>query len=443
MKLKIATLLVLGGLGYSAQAQTQESNVWSLRQCIDYAIEHNIDIQRAKNLTDQSTVDVNTAKWSRLPNVNGSASQNWSWGRGTSPKDNTIKDNINSSQLGFGAQTDIPIFTGFRLPNQYSLSKLNLKASIEDLNKAKEDLSINVASTYLQALLDLELRNIAQKQTEISKAQWNRLKELFNEGKASTAEVVEAEARVSQDEMNAVKAENAYKLSLLNLSQLLELPNPEKIELEAPVDEVVFTSLSPIDDIYLQSINNKPVVKAAQYRLSGSDKEIKIAQSGYYPELNLNAGLSTGYYSIDGIAPEGFKTQLKSNLRKYVGLSLNIPIFNRFETRNRIRKAKLQKIGQALILDNTKKALYKEIQQAWYNALTAESKYNASLSSVEANQKSFQLISEKYANGKATSIEYNEAKFNLTKAQSEKVQSKYNYLFSSKIINFYKGIPIE
>lgn len=443
MKLKIATLLVLGGLGYSAQAQTQESNVWSLRQCIDYAIEHNIDIQRAKNLTDQSTVDVNTAKWSRLPNVNGSASQNWSWGRGTSPKDNTIKDNINSSQLGFGAQTNIPIFTGFRLSNQYSLSKLNLKASIEDLNKAKEDLSINVASTYLQALLDLELRNIAQKQTEISKAQWNRLKELFNEGKASTAEVVEAEARVSQDEMNAVKAENAYKLSLLNLSQLLELPNPEKIELEAPVDEVVFTSLSPIDDIYLQSINNKPVVKAAQYRLSGSDKEIKIAQSGYYPELNLNAGLSTGYYSIDGIAPEGFKTQLKSNLRKYVGLSLNIPIFNRFETRNRIRKAKLQKIGQALILDNTKKALYKEIQQAWYNALTAESKYNASLSSVEANQKSFQLISEKYANGKATSIEYNEAKFNLTKAQSEKVQSKYNYLFSSKIINFYKGIPIE
>lgn len=443
MKLKIATLLVLGGLGYSAQAQTQESNVWSLRQCIDYAIEHNIDIQRAKNLTDQSTVDVNTAKWSRLPNVNGSASQNWSWGRGTSPKDNTIKDNINSSQLGFGAQTNIPIFTGFRLPNQYSLSKLNLKASIEDLNKAKEDLSINVASTYLQALLDLELQNIAQKQTEISKAQWNRLKELFNEGKASTAEVVEAEARVSQDEMNAVKAENTYKLSLLNLSQLLELPNPEKIELEAPVDEVVFTSLSPIDDIYLQSINNKPVVKAAQYRLSGSDKEIKIAQSGYYPELNLNAGLSTGYYSIDGIAPEGFKTQLKSNLRKYVGLSLNIPIFNRFETRNRIRKAKLQKIGQALILDNTKKALYKEIQQAWYNALTAESKYNASLSSVEANQKSFQLISEKYANGKATSIEYNEAKFNLTKAQSEKVQSKYNYLFSSKIINFYKGIPIE
>lgn len=443
MKLKIATLLVLGVLGYSAQAQTQESNVWSLRQCIDYAIEHNIDIQRAKNLTDQSTVDVNTAKWSRLPNLNGSASQNWSWGRGTSPKDNTIKDNINSSQLGFGAQTDIPIFSGFRLPNQYSLSKLNLKASIEDLNKAKEDLSINVTSTYLQALLDLELRNIAQKQTEISKAQWNRLKELFNEGKASTAEVVEAEARVSQDEMNAVKAENAYKLSLLNLSQLLELPNPEKIELEAPVDEVVFTSLSPIDDIYLQSINNKPVVKAAQYRLSGSDKEIKIAQSGYYPELNLNAGLSTGYYSIDGIAPEGFKTQLKSNLRKYVGLSLNIPIFNRFETRNRIRKAKLQKIGQALILDNTKKALYKEIQQAWYNALTAESKYNASLSSVEANQKSFQLISEKYANGKATSIEYNEAKFNLTKAQSEKVQSKYNYLFSSKIINFYKGIPIE
>lgn len=443
MKLKIATLLVLGTLGCSAQAQTQESNVWSLRQCIDYAIEHNIDIQRAKNLTDQSTVDVNTAKWSRLPNVNGSASQNWSWGRGTSPKDNTIKDNINSSQLGFGAQTDIPIFTGFRLPNQYSLSKLNLKASIEDLNKAKEDLSINVASTYLQALLDLELRNIAQKQTEISKAQWNRLKELFNEGKASTAEVVEAEARVSQDEMNAVKAENAYKLSLLNLSQLLELPNPEKIELEAPVDEVVFTSLSPIDDIYLQSINNKPVVKAAQYRLSGSDKEIKIAQSGYYPELNLNVGLSTGYYSIDGIASEGFKTQLKSNLRKYVGLSLNIPIFNRFETRNKIRKAKLQKIGQALILDNTKKALYKEIQQAWYNALTAESKYNASLSSVEANQKSFQLISEKYANGKATSIEYNEAKFNLTKAQSEKVQSKYNYLFSSKIINFYKGIPIE
>ena len=435
-------MALIGGSACMVQAQTPTEKVWSLRECIDYAIEHNINIKQTANTSDEQSVNVNTAKWARLPNVNGSAGQNWNWGRSASPKDNLYTDQT-TANTSFGVGTNIPLFTGMRLSNEYDLAKLNLQATIEDLKKAKEDISINVASSYLQVLLDLELNEVANKQIEISKQQLHRLNELFKLGKASPAQVVEAEARVAQDQMNAVKSENTYRLSLLALSQLLELPTPEGLKLAIPEDNISCNPLTPIDDIYVQATANKASIKAAQYRLDAVDKSIKIAKSSYYPTLDLSAGLRTGYYTVNGKSDESFGSQLKNSFNKYIGVSLNVPIFNRFATRNNVRKARIQQIGQTLQLDNTKKVLYKEIQQSWYSALNAESQYNSSQFTVNANEKAFELMSEKFANGKATSLEYNEAKFNLAKAQSEKIQAKYNYIFSSKIIDFYKGIPIE
>lgn len=443
MKKQIAFIALLISMGSGPLlAQNTESKPWSLKECIDYATEHNIDIKRAGNETDQQAVAVNTAKWSRLPNLNGGVNQNWSWGRTTSPEDNSYS-NINRAATDFSLSTSIPLFTGMRLSNEYAQSKLNLKASMEELNKAKEDVAINVASAYLQVLLDSELHDIALRQTAISKEQLARLKSLFDLGKASTAQVVEAEARVAQDEMAVVKSQNTYQLALLALSQLLELPSPEGLQLITPATDIPFTPLTPIHSIFTQAINNKPVVRAAEYRLESSQRSIRIAQSQYYPTLDFSAGLGTNYYTVNGKAVAGFGKQLDNNLNKFIGLRLNIPIFNRFSTRNNVRKARMEQIAQTLQLDNIKKGLYKEIQQAWYNAKNAESQYNSSLVTVEANEKSFELITEKFANGKATSLEYTEAKFNLAKAQSERIQAKYNYLFSTKIINFYQGIPIE
>ncbi len=420
--------------------QAQEG--WSLRDCINYAIENNISIRKTANAADQSAVEANTAKWSRLPNLTGSASQSWSWGRAASPVDNTYSD-INNGSTSFSLNTNVPLFTGFSIPNQQKLTKLSYQAALEDLNKAKEDLAINVAYGYLQVLFNQELNKVAASQVTLSKEQLSRLSRLAELGKASVAQVAEAKARVAQDEMSAVQADNTYQLSLLDLSQLLELPSPENFYLAQQDTAVVFDELTAPDNIYTEALMNRPGIRAAQLRLKGTENSIKIAQSSYYPQLSFNAGLGSSFYTLNGHASSAFFTQLDNNQNKYLGFNLSVPIFNRFATRNRVKTAKLQQTNMSLDLDNTKKTLYKEIQQAWYNAVAAESKYNTSEVAVQANEESFRLMSEKFDNGKATSVEYNESKQNLMKALSDRIQAKYDYLFRTKILDFYKGIPIE
>lgn len=439
------TILFISLLLISVSGRSQEK--WSLRRCIDYAIEHNINIRRTANAVEQSAVEANTAKWARLPNLNGSAGQSWNWGRSQTAVKNedtgdytTVFVNTSSHGTNLNLSTSIPLFTGLQLPNQYALAKLNLKAATADLAKAQEDIAINVASAYLQVLFNQELQQVAEAQVELSLQQQERIGRLAEMGKASAAEVAEAKARVAQDRMTAVQAHNNYELALLDLSQLIELESPEGFLLESPDVTFELQPLTPPDDIYQTALQNKPAIQAAQYRLEGSKHSIRIAQSGYYPQLNLNGSLGTNYYSTIN---RSFNQQMGDNFNKYIGLSLNVPIFNRFSTRNRVRTAQLQRDNYALQLTESKKALYKEIQQAWYNAVAAESKYSSSHAAATAGAESFRLMSEKYVNGKANAVEYNEAKQNLMRAQSDELQAKYEYLFRSKILDFYKGERIE
>ncbi len=433
--------LLLISIGGKAQER------WSLRRCIDYAIEHNINIRRTANAVEQSAVEANTAKWARLPNLNGSAGQSWNWGRTQTAVKNeetgdysTVYVNTSSQGSNLNLSTSIPLFTGLQIPNQYALAKLNLKAATADLAKAQEDIAINVASAYLQVLFNQELQQVAESQVELSLQQQARITRLADMGKASMAEVAEAKARVAQDQMTAVQARNNYELALLDLSQLIELESPEGFLLESPDVSFALQQLTPPDEIYQTALAQKPAIQAAEYRLEGSKHSIRIAQSAYYPQLNLNGSLGTNYYSTIN---RTFRQQMGDNFSKYVGLSLSVPIFNRFSTRNRVRSARLQRDNYELQLTETKKTLYKEIQQAWYNAVAAESKYSSSHTAAEAGAESFRLMSEKYENGKANAVEYNEAKQNLMRAQSDELQAKYEYLFRSKILDFYKGESIE
>lgn len=440
---KLSAIAALACLATGLQAQ----ETWSLRRCIDHAIEHNIDIRQAANMAEQSAVEVNTAKWARLPNLNGSANQSWNWGRTqTAVPDETTGDYstvyVNTASNGTNMQlsTSIPLFTGLELPHQYSLAKLNLKAATADLQKAKDDISINIASAYLQVLFNQELHDVALGQVELSLQQCQRIESLAGVGKASSAEVADARARVAQDRMTAVQTENDYRLSLLTLSQLIELDSPEGFMLESPSTAITPSPVTPPDDIYQTALTSKASIQAAQYRLEGSKHSVRIAQSGFYPQLNLNGSLGTSYYSTIN---RTFRQQMGDNFSKYLGLSLSVPLFNRLATRNRVRTARLQQENYALQLENAKKTLYKEIQQAWYNATAAESKYASSHAATLASEESFRLMTQKYENGKANAVEFNEAKQNLMKAQSDELQAKYEYLFRTKILDFYKGVPIE
>ena len=225
---------------------------------------------------------------------------------------------------------------------------------------------------------------------------------------------------------------------------MLELPTPEGFGIVSPsIDEDKdFSILTSPADIYSEALLIKPSIKAAQYRVEGAQKSIRIAQSGYYPQLSLGAGIATSYYNVSGRENGNFGSQLRDNFSQYIGLSLNIPIFNRFSTRNQVRKARIQQTTLNWQLEDAKKALYKEIQQAYYNAVNAESKFESSRTADEAAKASFNLMKEKYANGKATSTEFNEARTNWLKAVSDRIQAKYDYLFRTKILDFYKGVPL-
>lgn len=414
---------------------------WTLRECVEYAIKHNLQIQKQEIANEQRKVDLNTAKNQRLPNLNGSVSESFSFGRAASPVDNSYVNN-NSTNSSFGINTNIPIFTGFQITNNIALNKLNLKAAIEDLNKAKEDISVSVTSAFLQVLFNEELCKIANEQIALSKEQLARITRLEEVGKAAMAQVYEAKAALAQDELSAVQAENNRKLAILELTQLLELPSPEGFSVVSPEIEPDFAALTAPEDIYSMAIANKPAVLAAKYRLDGMDKSIKIAQGAYYPTLSFGAGLNTGYYTMSGIKSRSFGQQLNDNFNKYLGLSLSIPIFNRFDTRNKVRNARLQYNSQSLQLEESKKSLFKEIQQAYYNAVAAQAKFASSKTAVEANEESFKLMREKYENGKATSVEFSQVKMNLMKASSERIQAKYDYIFRTKILEFYKGISL-
>ena len=422
----------------SFNLQAQES--WNLERCINHAIEHNLSIKQKEAAREQSEIELSTAKWSRSPNLNGNIGQSFNFGRALQA-DNTY-GNHNTNNSSFSLGTSIPLFTGMQIPNNIALSKLNLKAATEDLEKAKEDISIQVASFFLQVLFNHELTKVARNQAQLSQEQLEKKIAFFKSGKASEADVLEAKSRLAQDQLSVVQAENNYQLALLDLSQLLELPSPEDFHISIPDIDSFKTELSLPEEIYAQAMMNKPAIKAAQYRLQGAEKSIRIAQSAYYPQLSFGAGIGTNYYHLSGIENEAFHTQWRQNMNKYLQFSLSIPLFNRFQTRNRVKSARIQHTALAWQLEESKKTLYKEIQQAYYNALAAESKYKSSLSASESAEASFRLMSEKYANGKASATEYNEMRTAWMKALSEGIQAKYEFVYRSKILDFYKGIPL-
>lgn len=420
--------------------QLQAQETWDLQRCITHAIEHNLSIKQKEAARNQSEVELNTAQWSRMPNLNGNIGQSFNFGRALQA-DNTYR-NRNTRNTNFSLGTNIPLFTGMQIPNSIALSKLNLKAATEDLAKAKEDISIQVTSYFLQVLFNEELTKIARNQVALSQEQLDRKIAFFRNGKASEAEVLEAKSRLAQDQLSLVQAENNHQLALLDLSQLLELPSPEGFQINVPYIDNFSAHLTLPEEVYAQAMMNKPAIKAAQYRLQGAEKSIKIAQSGYYPQLSFGAGIGTNYYHLSGIENAPFSTQWDQNMNKYLQFSLSIPIFNRFQTRNRVKSARIQHTALSWQLEESKKALYKEIQQAYYNALAAESKYKSSQSANESAEASFRLMSEKYANGKASATEYNEMRTAWMKALSDGVQAKYEFVYRSKILDFYKGVPL-
>ena len=438
------TLILAQHVTPSFGGEQGEASPWTLRQCIEYALANNITVKQQEVAVQNSEVQLSTARNSRLPSLNASASQSFNFGRGQTIDGTYV--NRNTQNTGFDLGTQIPLFTGFQIPNNIAARRLDLQAAVADLERARENISIQVTSAYLEVLYQKEMTGVQEQQVALSRQQLERLQKLYENGKKSEADVAQARSTLANDQLQLTRQQNQQQLALLELSQLLELPTPEGFDIAEPTfaasTDIAAVTLESPDDIFAIATQPRPQVPAERLRLESAERNVKIAQSGHYPTLSLNGGIGSGYYKINGFSADPFFRQMKNNLNKYIGLSLSIPIFNRFQTRNQVRQARLQVENQQLSLDATQKALYKEIQQAYYNAEAASKQYESSATAEEAAEASFQLMQKKFENGKANATEYEEAKTRLQRAQADHLQAKYTALFRHRILRFYRGEPL-
>ncbi|MDR1895490.1 MAG: TolC family protein [Prevotellaceae bacterium] len=435
----VITALILF-LGFSTlEAQPVQ---WKLEDCILYAIEHNISIKQIELQTKNAEIEVNTSQMSRLPNLNAGLGQNWNFGR--TQTQSGLYENQSQSNTSLSISSSMPLFTGFRIPNEIEKSKLELQAATQNLEKAKEDLSLNIASLFLQVLFNKEILKINRDQLELSQSQTARIEALVDAEKAPVSQMYDIEAQIANDRVSVIQAENNLKLSLLDLAQSLELENSVDFDVAAPEFDIDANILLP-HAVFDNAVEQKPVIKELQFRVESAERTLKIAKSGYLPSLSLSMGYSTNYFYLNNrnYVNRSFADQFKNNAGEYIGLNLNIPIFNRFTVRNQVRSAQINIENQQLSLENAKKTLYKEIQTAYMNAVAAQEKYRAAGQAVKSTQESFKYAREKYEAGKSSIFEFNEIKTRFVKSQSEEVQAKYDYIFRTKILDFYNGIQLK
>ncbi len=433
MKTKI--VISLAALLFSMYVSAQ--HVWTLQQCVDTAWANNRNVKQQELTRKIRKINYEQARLNLLPNLNASANQSWSFGRSLNVS-NTYQ-NTNAAQTSFGISSGITLFDGLKMKYNIDAQKANLLASDADLQKMKMDIATNVTAGFLQIVLNKELLQIAVDQVKLTTSKIKQQKELVAAGKLAEGEILNLVAQQAKEEMNRTNAENTLKLSLLDLAQYLELDHFEDLDVAIP-DNIIDSELSLLspDAIFNSAITHRPEIKSAEYKLENSELSVKTTEADYYPSLSLGAQYGTGYYKLSNVPNNSFSKQLNDNMSAGLSLNLQVPIFNKFDVRNRVRSAIIGIKSSQLNLDNAKLELKKTIQQSYYNAISAKSRWEAATKSEAANREAFRFANEKYEAGRATVYELYQAKSNLTQALSEEAQAKYEYFYRVKLLEYLK-----
>ena len=415
-----------------------QSTPWTLDACVQYALDHNLTVKQSELLKSQREVELNTARNSVWPALQASASQSFSFGRGLSEDNTYVSSNTANTSFGIGGSMNL--FTGLRVKNSIEMGKLNLEAATADCDKAKEDIRIAVTQAYMQILYQMELCEVAKLQIAIDSAQVERLTALNELGKIGPAEVAARKSTLAQSRLTYTQARNGLVSATLEMTQLLELESPEGFVIVKPeLDNAVPDKLPSPEQIYQDALGNRAAVKAEEIRTDYAKTNIALAKSGWYPTLSMNGGLVTDYYALLGHTGKGFGAQLRDNFSPYVGFTLNVPVFDRLETRNNVRMAKLQLESQQIQMENVKKGLYKDIQQTYYNAVAAKEKFNSCQWAKASAQEAYDLELALYENGKSTGTAFNEAKNNLLQAITNESQARIEYMYTVLLLVLYTG----
>lgn len=432
---RLTFMLVIVGLIFHFEYGYSQEKKWTLSECIDYAVTHNIEVKQSDNQIQNLKVEKNTLRNSFLPNLNAGASQNFTFGRSLN-QNNTYEDS-NIQNSSFSVTTEIPIFLGFKRTASIAQNRFDLLAAEANRELIENNLSLNVAGAYFQILLNKEIYRIALEQIQLTKEQEACTQLLIENGKAAESQLYDVRAQLADDELTATEAKNSLRLAFLELAQLMELKGHERFDIDSLGREIsVPDMLSPVN-IYQYAVTCMPQIRQAYYTLQSKTKGIRIAKSGYYPTLSFAAGINTNYYDNGSGLGEMFRRQLNNNMQKSLCFTISIPLFDRFSTRNQVRTARIDEDNARLSLENEKKQLYKNIEQAYTDAISAFEKYRSTTKAVAANQEAHRYAMEKYAAGKSTVFEYNEVKMKLANALSQQSQAKYTYLLKDRVLTFY------
>lgn len=432
--MKYSFLLLSFCLASVVSAQQQ----LTLEQCIAIALENNRNVKQQELNKQNREIAYNQARADLLPNLNASAGQNFVYGRSIG-LDNTYQ-NTNSSQTSFSVGSDITLFDGLRMKHNIDARRSDVNASQADLDKIRDDIVISVSTAFLQVLLNKELLQISEDQIELTNANIAQRSELIKNGKMAEGEIYELEAQKAKEELNRVQAESNLRLALLDLAQIMEIENVSDLDVIAPpVEQQIGESLLlSAEVVYESALINRPEISGANFRLESAQKEVLMSKAQLFPTLSFGANMGTGYYHMSNRTNDSFRSQLRNNMSNSIGFNLRIPIFNRFQVRNSIQNAQIAVENNRLEMDKTKLDLRKRIEQAYYNALGAKSRWEAANKSEIAGREAYRFAEQKFESGRANSYELFQAKNNLTQVLSEKAQAKYEYAFRLRMLELLK-----
>ena len=441
-------IAVLVFMVVSLKSNAQTEDVWTLERCIQYALENNIEIKRQELQTVLNEKDYLQEKYNLLPSLGAGIEHQLSSGRSLNIE-NYEWENRRIQQGSAGVRGDVTLFKGLQNLNSIQRGRLLFLSAGSDLETIKNEKTLLLAAYYLDVLFSEELLEVAKSQYEVTLLQEERSKKMVEVGNAARSELLEIQAQVASEKLKVTEAKNQLDISILNLTQLLDLDSVGNFRVYKPDLELeMLETPGEFTNIYAQAVHSMPEIQSAEYMLQAQEKAVEIARGERSPELYLSGLYYSRYLKdaqnpLDPLVTYPLGDQLKDNQYAQVTIGLSIPIFTKFQTQTNISKSKVMLQDYRYMVDLEKQKLYKKIQQYHADATAAHDKYLSALEAVKSNVEAFNYTRQKFEVGLVNSVDFNIARTNLSKAQSDLAQAKYEYIFKMKMLDFYQGNPIS
>lgn len=435
----LITVFLMFFSGFTGIAQNK---TWTFEQCINYALDRNIQVQKAGLSNDRNQLNSDQAQANRLPSVNASVRQNFNWYKGFDSTTGSYGSSSGSNSTNYSLSSSVSLYNGQKLSNKIKQAGIDEQAGQLYAETVKESVELNILNAYLQVLYAYESVSNAEKQIEATTSQLSLAKERLDLGVISMSDYLQIKSELATEKSTFADAKSQLSIYKVTLMQLMELPVDEGFEVSSPnLDSLLVQNKQPdAQEIYNLALGIKPQIKNAELNKESAALDVQIAKADGIPSLSMDAGLSSGYSSLT--TNSGYTSQLKDKINPSVGLSLSIPIFQKKQVKTNVSLATIAVSEAELDEINTKNELRKEIEQACVDVVSAQSKYTASLEENQATQESYEVATEKYKIGLLNSVDYLFEKINLITSESKLLQSKFNLIFSYKVIDFYKGVSL-